>query len=103
MKSDSDPALVFSSDIFAARRKRVLANLDGSALVLDSTTNVPVRRYGADSELSYLTGVTEPGAVAVLRPGSEAGDFVLFLRPRDSEAARWRGARLGPDRAKAAS
>ena len=101
MKNDSDPALVFSSDIFAARRKRVLANLDGSALVLDSTTNVPVRRYGADSELFYLTGVTEPGAVAVIRPGSEDGDFVLFVPPRNSEEELWSGERLGPDRAKA--
>ena len=66
----------FSADDFAARRKRVLAELDGSALVLDSRTNAPGGRYRADSELFYLTGVTEPGAVAVLRPGGEDGDFV---------------------------
>ena len=89
----------FSADDFAARRKRVLAELEGSALVLDSTANVPVRRYRPDSELFYLTGVTEPGAVAVLRPGGEDGDFVLFVRPRNAEEELWSGERLGPERA----
>ena len=89
----------FSPDDFAARRKRVLAELDGSALVLDSKTNAPGGRYRADSDLFYLTGVTEPGAVAVLRPGGEDGDFVLFVRPRNSEEELWSGERLGPERA----
>ena len=89
----------FSADDFAARRKRVLAELDGSALVLDSRTNAPGGRYRADSELFYLTGVTEPGAVAVLRPGGEDGDFVLFVRPRNAEEELWSGERLGPERA----
>ena len=89
----------FSPDDFAARRKRVLAELDGSALVLDSKTNAPGGRYRADSDLFYLTGVTETGAVAVLRPGGEDGDFVLFVRPRNSEEELWSGERLGPERA----
>ena len=89
----------FSPDDFAARRKRVLAELDGSALVLDSRTNAPGGRYRPDSELFYLTGVTEPGAVAVLRPGGEDGDFVLFVRPRNAEEELWSGERLGPERA----
>ena len=64
----------FSADDFAARRKRVLAELDGSALVLDSRTNAPGGRYRADSELFYLTdaggmGVTvETGAGFQVRP-----------------------------------
>ena len=99
MKDDPDPTLGFSPHDFAARRKRVLADLDGSALVLDSKTNAPGGRYRADSELFYLTGVTEPGALAVLRPGGEDGDFVLFVRPRSSEEELWSGERLGPERA----
>ncbi len=91
MKEDPDPTLGFSPDDFAARRERVLATLDGSALVLDSMTNAPGGRYRADSELFYLTGVTEPRAVAVLRPGGEDGDFVLFVRPRNSEEELWSG------------
>ena len=99
MKDDPDRRLGFSPDEFAARRKRVLADLDGSALVLASKTNAPGGRYRPDSELLYLTGVTEPGAVAVLRAGGEDGDFVLFVRPRNSEEELWSGERLGPERA----
>lgn len=90
--------LGFPPDIFAARRERVLADLGGSALLLCSPTNPSDGRYRADSDLFYLTGVTEPGAVAVLRPNGEDGDFVLFVRPRHAEEERWSGERLGPER-----
>ena len=99
MKDDPDPTLGFSPDVFAARRKRVLAELGGSALVLCSPNDTSGGRYRADSDLFYLTGVTEPGAVAVLRPDGEHGDFVLFVRPRNPEEERWSGERLGPERA----
>ena len=92
--------LGFSPDIFAERRERVLADLDGSALLLCSTANASGRRYRADSDLFYLTGVTEPEAVAVLRPDGEDGDFVLFVLPRNAEEERWSGERLGPERAR---
>ena len=91
--------LGFSPDIFAARRERVLADLGGSALLLCSTANASGGRSRADSDLFYLTGVTEPEAVAVLRPDGEDGDFVLFVRPRNAEEERWSGERLGPERA----
>jgi Xaa-Pro aminopeptidase len=100
VKNEADPTLGFSSDVFALRRKRVLADLGGSALVLGSTNDASEGRYRADSELFYLTGVTEPGAVAVLRPDGVDGDFVLFVRPRDPEAELWTGERLGPERAR---
>ena len=92
--------LGFSPDIFAARRERVLADLGGSALLLCSPANLSDGRYRADSDLFYLTGVTEPEAVAVLRPDGEDGDFVLFVRPRHAEEERWSGERLGPERAR---
>lgn len=60
-------------------------------------------RYVPDSELYYLTGYAEPGAVAVLCPAAAApaaGRLVLFVRPRDQEQERWTGARSGPDAAK---
>ncbi len=100
MKDDPDPTRGFSPDIFAARRKRVLADLDGSALVLSSGTNASGGRHRVDSDLFYLTGVTEPEAVAVLRPDGEDGDFVLFVRVRSPEDERWSGERLGPDGAR---
>jgi Xaa-Pro aminopeptidase len=55
-------------------------------------------RYRADSELFYLTGCTEPDAVAVLTGGDEAR-LVLFVRDRDPEAERWSGPVLGPEAA----
>ena len=99
MKKSPDPTRGFSPEIFAARRKRVLADLDGSALVLSSETDPSGGRHRPDRDLFYLTGVTEPGAVAVLRPDGEDGDFVLFVRVRNAEEERWSGERLGPDRA----
>ena len=99
MNDDPDPTLGFSPDTFAARRKRVLADLAGSALVLGSKTTASGGRFRPDRDLFYLTGVTEPGAVAVLRAGGEDGDFVLFVRPRNPEEERWSGERLGPERA----
>ena len=99
MKDGPDPKRGFSPDIFAARRKRVLAELGGSALVLRSGAEGSGGRHSADRELFYLTGVTEPGAVAVLRPDGVDGDFVLFVRVRSPEDERWAGERLGPARA----
>ena len=92
--------LDFSPDVFAERRKRVLADLGGSALLLYSNADVSGGRYRADRDLFYLTGVTEPGAAAVLRPDGEDGDFVLFVMPRNAEEERWSGERLGPERAR---
>lgn len=89
------------------RRRQVAERLGDGVLVLPGA---PVRyasrdteyRYRPDSELYWLTGLTEPGTVAVLRGG---GDPVLevFARARDPEAELWSGARLGPDGALEAS
>ena len=68
--------------------------------MLCSETNASGGRHRPDRDLFYLTGVTEPGAVAVLRPDGEDGDFVLFVRIRSPEEERWSGERLGPERAR---
>ena len=85
------------------RRERVLAALGDGVMILPGG---PVRyrsrdteyRYRPDSELFYLTGVTEPETVAVLRGGAERS-FVLFVRERSAEGEMWSGERLGPERA----
>ena len=92
----------FSAETFAHRRERALAELEDSVLVLSSApfsfrSRDTETRYRADSELFYLTGVVDPGAVAILRAGGEGGDFVLFVRPRDAAEERWSGERLGPE------
>ena len=78
--------------------------LPGSAVHRRSRdTDYPHR---PDNELYWLTGVTEPDAVAVLlgdaHPASGAGGgedpgrLLLFTRPRDPDAELWTGLRLGP-------
>ena len=99
-----EPLGGFAPDTFRRRRERTLAGLDDGVLLLPAG---PVRYrsrdteypYRPDSDLFYLTGVTEPDAVAVLRPG-EGERFILFVRERDPEAELWNGERLGPDRAR---
>ena len=51
--------------------------------------------FRPDSNFYYLTGFAEPEAVAVLAPGREQGEFVMFCRERDPAAEQWHGARLG--------
>ena len=99
MNDQTDPTLGFGLGIFAARRARVLESLGGSALVLRSEVKDSGGRHQPDRDLFYLTGVCEPGAVAVLRPDGEDGDFVLFVRPRNPDEELWNGDRLGPERA----
>ncbi len=95
----------FPSEVFAERRARVLEALGNGAMVLTSGAN----RFRAgdddsphrpDSELFYLTGFTEPGAVAVIRGFAEEDRFSLFVRPSDPKAELWTGTRLGPDEAR---
>ena len=98
-----EPLGGFSPDTFRRRRERALAALGDGVLVLPAQ---PTRfrsrdteyRYRPDSELFYLTGLTEPDVVAVLRPGDQP--LVLFVRERNAEAEMWSGARLGPERAR---
>jgi Xaa-Pro aminopeptidase len=51
--------------------------------------------YRQDSDFYYLTGFAEPQSVAVLMPGRDNGEYVLFCRERDSEREIWDGARAG--------
>lgn len=91
-------------EIFRRRRQRVLAELGDDAMVLPAApilyrsadTDLP---YRPDSELFYLTGLTEPGALLLLRGFADEGREMLFVRDRDPDAELWTGPRLGPDAA----
>ena len=93
-------APAFPAAVFARRRARLLRHLPrGSAAIFgagrearrNGDVDYPFRQR---SSFHYLTGLEEPDAVAVLRPGHEQ-PFVLFLRPYDPETAIWDGPRLG--------
>jgi Xaa-Pro aminopeptidase len=52
--------------------------------------------YRQDSDFYYVTGFGEPEAVAVLIPGREHGEYVMFVRDRDPTRETWDGRRAGP-------
>ena len=88
---------------FVRRRKQLLTMVgDGGIAILPAA---PVRtrtrdiehRYRQDSDFYYLTGFAETDAVAVLAPGRENGEYLLFCRERNKEKERWDGSRAGPD------
>ena len=85
--------------MFAARRKRLMRTMRGGAAVFaaghEMLRNGDVHyEFRQSSTFYYLTGFTEPDAVAVLRPGDEQ-PYVLFVRPRDPGRAVWDGPRAG--------
>jgi len=53
--------------------------------------------YRQDSHFYYVTGFSEPEAVAVLVPGRAHAEYLLFVRERDSARATWDGDRAGPE------
>ena len=55
--------------------------------------------YRQDSDLLYLTGFPEPDAVAVLIPGRQHGEFILFCQERDPQRELWDGEIIGQERA----
>lgn len=84
---------------FAERRKRVLEQIDGVAIV--ASAPVAIRNndvehdYRQESDLYYLTGLREPDAVLILSAVHDVHHSVIFLRPRDPEREVWDGSRIG--------
>ncbi len=88
---------------FQRRRRQLMKMIgdDGVAIVCSAPVQIRSRdteyRYRQDSDFYYLTGFPEPEAVAVLAPGRENGEYLLFCRERDRERERWDGHRSGPE------
>ena len=86
---------------FAARRRRLMDMMGEGSIAIVPTAPVRPRNrdvefpYRPDSNFYYLTGFGEPDAVAVLAPGRDQGEFVMFCRERDPTAEQWHGSRLG--------
>ena len=88
-----------STDRFAERRTALLQQLGGTLAIVpagrEQTRNVDVDHpFRQDSDFHFLTGFTEPDAVAVLDPDSDE-PYTLFVRPRDPEKEAWNGVRAG--------
>lgn len=83
------------------RRRRGVMQLMGEGVAVIPTAPHCVRNrdvhfpYRPDSDFYYLTRFAEPDAVAVLIPGREQGEFVMFCREKDPERETWDGNRAG--------
>ena len=79
------------------RRKELLSQLDEGALVIISTNPEQLRNgdvhypFRPHSDFWYLTGFTEPQAIAVFSKDT----YTIFLRDKDPTREIWDGKRLG--------
>ena len=85
------------------RRKSLMRMIGNDGIAILPAASVKVRNrdvehdYRQDSDFMYLTGFLEPEAVAVLVPGRDHGQYILFCRERDKEMETWNGRRAGQD------
>ncbi len=92
-----------NSKEFERRRRQLMRMVGAGGIAILPAAPVRTRsrdveyRYRQDSDFYYLTGFAEPEAVAVLVPGRDSGEFLLFCRERDPDKELWDGARAGQD------
>ena len=88
---------------FERRRKQLMRMVGAGGIAILPAAPVRNRsrdveyRYRQDSDFYYLTGFTEPEAVAVLVPGRPQGEYLLFCRERNPGKELWDGSRAGQE------
>ncbi len=86
-------------ELFAERRRRLLEQIDGVAVIAAAPVvfrnNDVEHDYRQDSDLVYFTGFEEPDSVLVLSSVHPEHQAVMFVRPPDAERELWNGARAG--------
>lgn len=86
---------------FQRRRKKLMDLMGNESIAIIPTASVYIRNrdvefpFRPDSDFYYLTGYSEPEAVAVLIPDRDHGEFVLFCRENDPVMETWNGRRSG--------
>jgi Xaa-Pro aminopeptidase len=86
---------------FKKRRKQLMQRIGKGNIALLGSSSTKVRNrdvhypYRQDSDFYYLTGFSEPDALAVFIPGREQGEYILFCREFDETKALWEGAHAG--------
>ena len=97
------------TDDLKARRARVMDKLGPDAMLIlwSAPTRVYSRdidyEYRQDSNLYYLTGLTQPNTILVVMPGNVTRRSILFVQPRNPTREHWTGPLLSSDEAMAAS
>lgn len=88
---------------FARRRRQLMRMVGKGGIAILPAAPIRTRsrdveyRYRQDSDFFYLTGFEEPEAVAVLAPGRDNGEYILFCRDRNPGKEQWDGSRAGPE------
>ena len=83
--------------IHQKRRQELLSRLGDNSVVIVSTNSEQKRNsdvnypFRPDSSFWYLTGFTEPDAIAVF----SNNNYSIFVRPKDKTKEIWNGKRLG--------
>ncbi|NRA41249.1 MAG: Xaa-Pro aminopeptidase [Pseudomonadales bacterium] len=91
------------ASLFAKRRQALMDDLLPDSIAIIPAANELLRNndvhfnFRQDSNFYYLTGFNEPEAVAVIIPGREHGEFVLFCREKDPTRELWDGYRAGQE------
>ncbi|MEQ1730710.1 MAG: aminopeptidase P family protein [Vicinamibacterales bacterium] len=91
---------VFASDFsddLAARRQRLMQRFSADTMVV--LLSAPARvysndvdyEYHQDSNLFYLTGITQEDTILVLMPGNATRREFLFIKDRNPEREHWTG------------
>lgn len=94
------------SDDLAARRARMMQQFGPDTIVI--LLSAPARTYSGDvayeyrqdSNLYYLTGITQEETMLVLMPGNETRREILFIKDRNPEREHWTGHLLTRDEAR---
>ena len=94
-------------DDLHARRARLMERLGTDAMLV--LWSAPTARYSLDidyeyrqdSNLYYLTGLTQDATILVLMPGNLSRREILFVKDRDPVQEHWRGRTLGAEDARA--
>ena len=88
---------------FITRRKHLMEMMGENTVAILPAAPMRIRNrdveyaYRPDSDFYYLTGFPEPEAVAVLIPGREHGEYILFCRERDPKTETWTGRMAGQE------
>ena len=91
-------------EVFRQRRESIRSLLNGGVMLLPSAPTLyrsrdTQHRYRPDNELYYSTGITEPGALALIR-GNKDPHFVLFVADPNKTNELWTGPMIGAEIAK---
>jgi Xaa-Pro aminopeptidase len=95
--------LVVPPATYAARRRKLMDQIGSNSIIIIPSAMPHTRNadnehiFRQESSFYYLTGFSEPTAVAVLIPGRAGGEYILFNRAHDPHMETFTGAWAGQD------